>query len=65
VLIRAGDYGSTTTLGVNVIVRYITRANKRHELRSRLFHQTVELLRSKHIASGPLEMEAKQAAGQD
>jgi len=50
-----------TTLGVNVIVRYITRANERHELRSRLFHQIVEILRSKHIAAGPLE---RQAAGQ-
>jgi len=54
-----------TTLGVNVIVRYITRANERHELRSRLFHQIVELLRSKHIASGPLEIQATQAAGTD
>jgi len=50
-----------TTLGVNVIVRYITRANERHELRSRLFHQIVELLRSKHIASGPLEIQAAQS----
>jgi small-conductance mechanosensitive channel len=47
-----------TTLGVNVVVRYITRANERHELRSRLFHQIVEVLRSKHIASGPLESRA-------
>ena len=50
-----------TTLGVNVIVRYITRANERHELRSRLFHQVVELLRSKHIASGPLESQTSVA----
>jgi small-conductance mechanosensitive channel len=54
-----------TTLGVNVIVRYITRANERHELRSRLFHQIVELLRSKHIASGPLEIQATKSAGKD
>jgi small-conductance mechanosensitive channel len=52
-----------TTLGVNVIVRYITRANERHELRSRLFHQIVEVLRSKHIASGPLEGQTAQSAG--
>jgi small-conductance mechanosensitive channel len=52
-----------TTLGVNVIVRYITCANERHELRSRLFHQIVEVLRSKHIASGPLESQAAQTAG--
>src|ERR1051326_3652408 len=51
-----------TTLGVNVIVRYITRANERHELRSRLFHQIVEVLRSKHIASGPLEAQTRAAA---
>jgi small-conductance mechanosensitive channel len=50
-----------TTLGVNVIVRYITRANERHELRSRLFHQIVEVLRSKHIAAGPLESQAAQS----
>ena len=48
-----------TTLGVNVIVRYITRAHERHEVRSRLFHRVVELLRSKHIASGPLESQAQ------
>lgn len=54
-----------TTLGVNVIVRYITRANERHEVRSRLFHQIVELLRSKHIASGPLEIPAAKSAGKD
>ncbi|HEY2913097.1 MAG TPA: mechanosensitive ion channel domain-containing protein, partial [Candidatus Angelobacter sp.] len=52
-----------TTLGVNVIVRYITRANERHELRSRLFHEIVEVLRSKQIASGPLESQAAQSTG--
>jgi small-conductance mechanosensitive channel len=51
-----------TTLGVNVIVRYITRAHERHEVRSRLFHKVVEFLRSKHIASGPLESHAAQSA---
>jgi hypothetical protein len=54
-----------TTLGVNVIVRYITRAHERHEVRSRLFHCVVELLRSKQIASGPLpplESETQSAA---
>lgn len=54
-----------TTLGVNVIVRYITRANERHELRSRLFHQIVEVLRSKQIAAGPLEVQATKSAGKD
>jgi small-conductance mechanosensitive channel len=51
-----------TTLGVNVVVRYITRAHKRHEVRSRVFHKIVELLRSRHIASAAIESEA-QAAG--
>jgi len=51
-----------TTLGVNVIVRYITRAHERHELRARLFHKTVELLRSAHIAAAPLEIPAEKAA---
>jgi small-conductance mechanosensitive channel len=44
-----------TTLGVNVIVRYITRANERHEQRSRLFHKIVELLRHGAAAAPPLE----------
>jgi small-conductance mechanosensitive channel len=54
-----------TPLGVNVVVRYITRAHKRHAVRSRLFHRVVELLRSRHIASGPLESQAAQAATTD
>jgi len=52
-----------TTLGVNVIVRYITRAHERHDVRSRLFRQVVEILRSRHIAAGPLEGQAAQSAG--
>ncbi|HZS28791.1 MAG TPA: mechanosensitive ion channel domain-containing protein [Candidatus Angelobacter sp.] len=51
-----------TSSGVNVIVRYITRAHERHEVRSRLFRHVVELLRSKHIASAPIEIgDAKSA----
>jgi small-conductance mechanosensitive channel len=54
-----------TTLGVNVIVRYITRAHERHEQRSRLFYKIVELLRSAQVASAPLGPEPKAiAAGQ-
>jgi len=54
-----------TQLGVNVIVRYITRAHERHELRSRLFHKIVELLRNAQIAAGPLEgLPAKSAAAE-
>jgi small-conductance mechanosensitive channel len=52
-----------TTLGVNVIVRYITRANERHEVRSRLFHKIVDLLRKSQIAAPVLEnIAAKSAA---
>ena len=51
-----------TSLGVNVIVRYITQAHERHDVRSRLFRQVVELLRSKHIAAGPPEIRAAQSA---
>lgn len=38
-----------TTLGVNVVVRYITRANQRHEVRTRLFQQVVDLLRASNL----------------
>jgi small-conductance mechanosensitive channel len=52
-----------TTLGVNVIVRYITRAHERHELRSRIFHKIVDLLRSSQFAvSLPENAAAKSAA---
>ncbi len=50
-----------TTLGVNVLVRYITRAHERHETRTRLFHRIVELLRSPHVAAGPLEEPAPKS----
>ncbi len=51
-----------TTLGVNVIVRYITRAHERHELRSRLFHKIVGLLRNSKIAAPALETSAAKSA---
>jgi small-conductance mechanosensitive channel len=51
-----------TTLGVNVIVRYITRAHERHEQRSRLFYKIVELLRSAQVTSAPLGPEPKAIA---
>ncbi|MBZ5540434.1 MAG: mechanosensitive ion channel [Acidobacteriia bacterium] len=47
-----------TNLGVNVIVRYITRAQERHEVRSRLYHEIVELLRSKQIPQTQPQSEA-------
>jgi hypothetical protein len=33
--------------GVQVLVRYVTRAHQRHELRSRLYQAIVELLHEK------------------
>ena len=38
-----------TGMGVNVLVRYITRAHERYELRSRLYAAVVELLRRQNI----------------
>jgi small-conductance mechanosensitive channel len=52
-----------TTLGVSVIVRYITQANERHELRSRLFYKIVELLRSSQFPVAGLENAAAKSAG--
>jgi small-conductance mechanosensitive channel len=48
-----------TTVGVNVLVRYITRAHERHETRTRLFNRIVELLRNAKIATGHLEPDQK------
>lgn len=36
--------------GVSVAVRYITRANERHELRARLYRAVLELLHSEKIS---------------
>jgi small-conductance mechanosensitive channel len=38
-----------TGAGVNVVVRYITRASERHEVRARLYRAVVELLHKKKI----------------
>ncbi|MGH9729858.1 MAG: mechanosensitive ion channel domain-containing protein [Candidatus Acidiferrales bacterium] len=38
--------------GVSVAVRYITRANERHELRARLYRSVLELLHNKKIPQG-------------
>lgn len=38
-----------TNIGVSIAVRYITRAHERYELRSRLYKEVVQLLRSKNI----------------
>jgi hypothetical protein len=38
-----------TSQGIEVIVRYITRANERFALRSRLYHAAVQMLHGKKI----------------
>ena len=37
--------------GFEIVVRYVTRANQRHQQRSKLFYEFVELLRRKNIKS--------------
>jgi small-conductance mechanosensitive channel len=54
-----------TSVGVNVIVRYITRAPERHEIRTRLYHKIVEILRMKQIPrAADASTERRQVAGQ-
>jgi small-conductance mechanosensitive channel len=38
-----------TATGVNIVLRYLTRANERHEVRARLYHAAVDLLRKKQV----------------
>jgi small-conductance mechanosensitive channel len=38
-----------TNMGVNITVRYITRAHERFEMRSRVYRAIVELLHNKHV----------------
>jgi small-conductance mechanosensitive channel len=48
-----------TGAGVNIVLRYLTRANERHEVRARLYRAAVDLLRNKQVpepaspATGP------------
>lgn len=54
-----------TSQGVTVLVRYITRANQRHEVRSRLFRRIVELLRTNQIGAPEVDTRiAKSAAAE-
>ena len=50
-------------LGFEIVVRYVTRANERHQQRGKLYLDIVELLRSKNISSavsaGPVASTAK------
>src|SRR4029077_3748245 len=49
--------------GVNVVVRYITRANDRQDVRSRLYRAVVELLRKRNISQAPTPVAPPQSAG--
>jgi small-conductance mechanosensitive channel len=51
-----------TSQGVNVIVRYITRAHERYETRTRLFYRIVEQLRSMQIPHPPIETTSAKGA---
>jgi len=50
-----------TAVGVEVSVRYITRAHERYELRARLYRQVVELLRGRNISQVSEPMTTGQA----
>ncbi len=50
-----------TALGVNVVVRYITRANERHEVRARLYRAIVELLHNKKIPDSAASISSPQS----
>jgi small-conductance mechanosensitive channel len=53
-----------TTLGVNIVLRYITRAHERHEMRSRLFYRIVEQLRRRNIFQSPVVKETPEPAAE-
>jgi small-conductance mechanosensitive channel len=52
-----------TNLGVNVVVRYITRAQERHEVRARLYRAVVELLHQKHIPETATDVSGPPSTG--
>jgi small-conductance mechanosensitive channel len=49
--------------GVNVLVRYITRASERQEVRNRLFRAVVDLLRKKNVPEVVSSSASAQSAG--
>ena len=51
-----------TPFGVNVVVRYITRANERHEVRARLYRAVVELLNIRPTSVTTAEKSSAQSA---
>ena len=50
-----------TNIGVEISVRYITRAHERYELRTRLYREVVEMLRGRNIP----EVTARVTAGSE
>lgn len=49
-----------TSSGIQVVIRYITRAHERYEMRARLYHALVNLLHKKHI-DGAANLSASSA----
>jgi small-conductance mechanosensitive channel len=52
-----------TALGVNVVLRYITRARERYEVRARLYRAVVELLHKKKIPASATATPSPQSVG--
>jgi hypothetical protein len=50
-----------TNIGVEISVRYITRAHQRYELRARLYREVVEMLRGRSVQ----EVAARVTAGSE
>ena len=51
-------------LGFEILVRYVTRANERHEQRSNLYHEIIELLRRRNIPQPAQPPAAPSAAAE-
>jgi hypothetical protein len=49
--------------GIEVVVRYITRAHERHEARRRLYQAVVQLLHGKRAAEAQADASAGAGAG--
>ncbi len=50
-----------TFQGINIVVRYIARANERYEIRTRLYASVVELLQHRNIALGDASAPERKA----
>jgi small-conductance mechanosensitive channel len=49
--------------GIEVVIRYITCANERHQQRARLYHEVISLLGRRHIAASTSTEPPSQPAG--